>query len=191
VRARQVLSWIVDPEIPVLSIADLGIIRFVAFLLTMGAKGPAAHLVRLISRGTPAQSGTVSSPWFWALPANERAMAAVFWIKEKFALTIASQLENLPVSAAQLSEAGYREDKPTVIVSASTSPQRRREEHAALAKRLPLGHHVTAKESNHWIMQAQPELILEAIQRITGISHGPQSASSAEASFSQRASHSA
>src|SRR5437899_10172512 len=32
-----------------------------------------------------------------SLPANERAMASVFWVQEKFALTIASQLENLPV----------------------------------------------------------------------------------------------
>lgn len=170
-------------------LSRLGVIRFVAFLLTTGAKGLAGRLVRLISRGTPAQSGTVSSPWFWALPANERAMAGVFWIKEKFALTIASQLENLPVSAAQLSEAGYREDKPTVIVSASTSPQRRREEHAALAKRLALGHQVTAKESDHWIMQAQPELIVEAIERVAGIQRDPQSASSTEASPPQRASH--
>lgn len=152
-------------------LSRLGIIRFVAFLLNTGAKELAGKLVRLISRGTPAQSGTVSSPWFWALPANERAMARIFWIKEKFALTIASQLENLPVSAAQLSEGGYREDKPTVIVSASTSPRRRREEHAALARKLPLGHHVTAKESNHWIMQAQPELIVEAIEHIVNTSY--------------------
>jgi pimeloyl-ACP methyl ester carboxylesterase len=169
-------------------LSRVGIIRFVAFLLTTGVKKVAAHLVRLISRGTPAQSGTVSSPWFWALPANERAMAGVFWIKEKFALTIASQLENLPVSAAQLNEAGYREDKPTVFVSASTSPQRRREEHAALAKRLPLGHHVTAKESNHWIMQAQPELLVEAIRRIASASPDGRTAAATEDPLTYRAS---
>jgi len=147
-------------------LSRLGIIRFVAFLLTTPAKDVAARLVRLISRGTPAQSGTVSSPWFWALPENERAMAAVFWIREKFALTIASQLENLPVSAALLSEAGYPQDKPIVFLSASTSPQRRRDEHAALAARLPLARHLTAAASNHWIMQEQPELVLQAIQHV-------------------------
>jgi len=157
-------------------LSRLGVIRFVGFLLTTRAKDVAGRLVRLISRGTPAQSGTVSSPWFWALPANERAMASVFWIKEKFALTIASQLENLPVSAAQVGEAGYPLDKPVVILSASTSSQRRREEHAALAARLPLGQHITAKESNHWIMQGEPELVLQAVQRIAELSGESQSA---------------
>jgi pimeloyl-ACP methyl ester carboxylesterase len=151
-------------------LSRLGVIRFVAFLLTTPAKDAAARLVRLISRGTPAQSGTVSSPWFWALPENERAMAAVFWIKEKFALTIASQLENLPASAALLSEAGYPQAKPIVFLSASTSPERRREEHAALATRLPLARHLTAPTSNHWIMQEQPELVREAIEYIHAVS---------------------
>ncbi len=150
-------------------LSRLGIIRLVRFLLSTPAKDVAGLLVRLISRGTPAQSGTVSSPWFWALPENERAMAAVFWVKEKFALTIASQLENLPVSAALLSEAGYPQDKPIVFLSASTSPQRRRNEHAALADRLPLARHITAAKSNHWVMQDQPELVLQAVEHILRI----------------------
>jgi pimeloyl-ACP methyl ester carboxylesterase len=79
-------------------------------------------------------------------------------------------LENLPVSAALLSEAGYPQGKPIVFLSASTSPQRRRDEHAALAARLPLARHVTAAQSNHWIMQDQPELILQAIQHILAVS---------------------
>ena len=172
-------------------LSRLGIIRFVGFLLTTRAKDVAGRLVRLISRGTPAHSGTVSSPWFWALPANERSMASVFWVKEKFALTIASQLENLPVSATQVGEAGYPLDKPVVILSASTSSQRRREEHAALAARLPLGQHITAKESNHWIMQEQPELVLQAVQRIAELSGESQSAAGTEPPLSYRASHSA
>lgn len=150
-------------------LSRLGILRFVRFLLTTRAKDVAGRLVRLISRGTPAQSGSVSSPWFWALPEKERAMAAVFWVKEKFALTIASQLENLPVSAALLSEAGYPQDKPIVFLSASTSPQRRRDEHAALTARLPLARHLTAANSNHWIMQAQPELVLQAVEHVLRI----------------------
>jgi len=155
-------------------LSRLGITRLVRFLLTTRARDIASRLVRLISRGTPAHSGTVSSPWFWALPENERTMAAVFWIKRKFALTIASQLENLPVSAALLGEAGYPQNKLMVILSASTSPQRRRDEHAALAARLPLARHVTARKSNHWIMQDQPELVLQAIQHVVAISCEPR-----------------
>lgn len=147
-------------------LSRIGIIRFVAFLLTSRLKKPASYLVRLISRGTPANSGSVSSPWFSALPANERAMAAVFWIQRKFALTIASQLENLPVSAARVAELDNFCDKPVVILSAGDAPEHRRKEHEAMARRLPLGQHVVARKSNHWIMQEEPELVLGAIENV-------------------------
>ena len=147
-------------------LACIGLIRFVAFLLTTAAKNLGGFLVRLISRGTPADSGTVSSPWFSALPPNERAMAAVFWIQPKFALTIASQLENLPVSAAQAAQFTDFSGKPVVILSARTSPERRRLEHASLAGRLPQGEHVLAGNSNHWIMQEEPELVMRAIEKV-------------------------
>jgi pimeloyl-ACP methyl ester carboxylesterase len=154
-------------------LSPLGVLRFVAFLLTTRAAQMAGHLVRLISRGAPEESGSVSSPWFAALPANERAMASVFWVQEKFALTIASQLENLPVSAAQIGELDSACDKPVVILSARTSPEHRSKEHAAMAGRAPLGRHVTAEKSNHWIMQDEPGLVVRAIERVVEFSQKP------------------
>lgn len=154
-------------------LSHIGLIRFLAFLLTTPAAKIAAGLVRLISRGAPAESGTVASPWFAALPANEKAMAPVFWVQEKFALTIASQLENLPVSAAQISARDSICDKPVVILSAHTAPEHRRAEHAAIASRLPLGNHVLAGRSNHWIMQEEPELVIRAVERVVELSQEP------------------
>lgn len=154
-------------------LSRIGLIRFVASLLTTPAAKIAAHLVRIISRGAPAESGSVSSPWFAALPANEKSMAPVFWVQEKFALTIASQLENLPVSAAQIAERNSVCDKPVVILSARTAPENRRREHAAMAKRLPFGNHVVAGRSNHWIMQDEPELVIRAIERVVELSREP------------------
>ena len=147
-------------------LARLGIIRLVAALLATRAKKIASHLVRLISRGTPEDSGTVSSPWFSALPANEKAMASVFWVQPKFALTIASQLENLPASAARMGQFGTFCDKPVVILTARTAPEHRVKEHAAMAARLPLGEHVFAENSNHWIMQEQRDLVIRAIEKV-------------------------
>ena len=147
-------------------LSQLGFIRFVAFLLTTAAKKPAALLVRLISRGTPGDAGTVSSPWFSALPANEKAMASVFWVHPKFALTIASQLEQLPLSAKRIGQFAAPCDKPVVILSAGNSPERRRKEHAAMAQRLPLGEHIVAARSNHWIMQEEPALVIRAIEKV-------------------------
>ena len=147
-------------------LARIGMIRIVAFLLTTGVKKLAGYLVRLISRGTPAESGSVSSPWFSALPENERAMAAVFWVQPKFALTIASQLENLPISAASVGQFPNYSDKPVVILSARTAPEHRRLEHASMAGRLPQGEHVLAGNSNHWIMQEDPDLVIRAIEKV-------------------------
>ena len=147
-------------------LARFGVIRFVALLVTTGVRKLAGYLVRLISRGTPAESGSVSSPWFSALPPNERAMASVFWVQPKFALTIASQLENLPTSAASVGQFANFSDKPVAILSARTAPERRRLEHASMAGRLPQGEHVLAGKSNHWIMQEDPDLLIRAIEKV-------------------------
>src|SRR5271156_5629571 len=144
----------------------IGVIRFVVFLLTSGATKLANRFVRLISRGTTVESGSVSSPWFWNLPSNERTMAAVFWVQEKFCRAIASQLENLPASAACVAELGNFCSKPVVILSAKSTPPQRREQHIAIAQRLPQGRYVLAEESTHWIMQDQPELVLDAIHEV-------------------------
>ncbi len=147
-------------------LARIGFIRFIAFLLTSGAKKIADYFVRLISRGTPQGSGNVRSPLFWNLPAQERAMTGVFWVQEKFCVTIASQLENLPAAAARVAGLGNFTDKPVIILSASSIPARRLEEHRAMAKRLTNGRHVLADQSSHWIMQDQRELVLEAVHAI-------------------------
>src|SRR6202047_3209341 len=143
-----------------------GVIRFVAFLLNSNAKNVSSHMVRLISRGTPADSGTVSSPWFWNLPPNERRMASVFWVQEKFCNTIASQLESLPGSARRFAELDNLCDKPVVILSAASTPPKRREQHILISQRLPQGRHLLAEKSSHRIMQDQPELVLGAIHAV-------------------------
>lgn len=165
-------------------LSRIGLIRFVAFLLTTGAKKPAAYLVRLISRGAPDESGSVSSPWFSALPTNEKAMAKVFWVQEKFALTIASQLENLPASATRVGDLDKVCDKPVVILSARTAPERRRDAHAAMAGSLPFGEHVLAGKSNHWIMQEEPDLVIHAIKKVVQLSQWAHATSAAAASKS-------
>jgi len=111
-------------------------------------------------------------------------MASVFWIQEKFAVSIASQLENLPVNAARVNELGNYCDKPVVILSARTSPQRRREEHAAIARRLPRGIHALAQRSSHWIMWEEPELVIRALQTVADSLEGTVAASGSAASNS-------
>ena len=147
-------------------LARFGLLRLVAFLLSTRAKTVAGRLVRLISRGAPEDSGTVSSPWFAALPPQEKEMARVFWLQPKFALTIASQLENLPRSAQAAAETAAFSDKPVVILTAGSASETRREAHARMAALLPNAIHSVAKRSAHWIMQDEPELVEDAIESL-------------------------
>jgi len=147
-------------------LARFGLLRLVAFLLTTRGKTVAGRVVRLISRGAPEESGTVSSPWFSALPPQEKEMARVFWLQPKFALSIASQLENLPGSARAASETAAFSDKPVAILTAGSASETRREAHARMAALLPNAIHSVAKRSAHWIMQDEPELVAGAIESL-------------------------
>jgi pimeloyl-ACP methyl ester carboxylesterase len=147
-------------------LSRIGVIRLVVLLLRCGLKTAAAYLVRLISRGTPADSGSVSSPWFSALPAKERAMASVFWVQPKFALTIASQLKNLPVSAASIARRDVFCEKKVMILTANSASDRRRNGHAAMAEQLPMGEQISAAKSGHWIMHEERELVIGAIRKV-------------------------
>lgn len=144
-------------------LSQIGLIRLIAALITSGAKKYANVLIRLISRGTSVETGSVSSPWFWALPEEEKTMVPIHWIHSKFALTIASQLEHFPASAAQVDSHGVFSNAPVIVLSANSSSPHRFDGHAAIAARLPQGQHVVAKNSNHWIMQAELHLVVDAI----------------------------
>jgi hypothetical protein len=90
----------------------------------------------------------------------------VFWVQPKFALTIASQLETLPVSAALVGQFDKFCEKTVIILSAGTATEGRRKEHAAMAESLPRGNHVVARKSNHWIMQNEPDLVIRAVEKV-------------------------
>lgn len=150
------------------TLSHTGLIRFTAALVQSGAKGAANGLIRAISKGAPSDSNSTESPWFWNLPASERAMAPVFWTQPKFCRAIASQLERLPESASQVIAAG-RLDKPLVVISAGNASARHLAEHRAIAEQSPRGRHVTADRSGHWITEDQPELVIEAILEMVSL----------------------
>lgn len=151
-----------------------GALRFVSFLLRAGIKPIAEPLVRLMSKGAPKGDGTTKSPLFWNLPPSERALTPVFWVQPKFTETIASQLENLPRSSAQLAEVENLADKPIVVVSAADTPAQRLKEHIAIAGLSSQGKHVVAKNSGHWVMVDEPEMVLWAIREMLDWSRRPR-----------------
>jgi pimeloyl-ACP methyl ester carboxylesterase len=143
-----------------------GVLRFLAFLMRSGAGALAEPVVRMISRGAPKGDGTTKSPLFRNLPATERAMTHVFWIQEKFAKTIASQLECLPRSAAQVAAAGIVKGIPITVISAANTPAERRAEHIATARLSSRGKHLMATQSGHWVMVDEPDLVHQAIKEV-------------------------
>jgi pimeloyl-ACP methyl ester carboxylesterase len=143
-----------------------GLIRFVSLLFRVGAKTIAEPFVRIMSKGAPKEDGTGKSPLFWNLPASERAMTPVFWVQPKFTETIASQLENLPRSAAQVAAAEDLEGKAITIISAADTPAERKAAHNATTRLSSGGKHVVATRSSHWVMTDEPELVLEAIREM-------------------------
>lgn len=143
-------------------LSHVGLLRLIAWLIGSGAKSFANPMIRAISKGAPSDSNSTESPWFWNLPASERAMAPVFWTQAKFCRVIASQLEHLPESAAQVMEAGPI-DPPLTVISASKISAERLEHHRNIARQSPEGRHILAERSGHWVTEDQPELVIESI----------------------------
>lgn len=143
-------------------LSHVGLLRFIASLVQSGAKSFANPMIRAISKGAPSDSNSTESPWFWNLPASERAMTPVFWTQAKFCHVIASQLASLPESAAQVIEAGAV-DRPLTVISANNVSTQRLEHHKAIAARSPQGRHIVAERSGHWVTEHEPELVVESI----------------------------
>jgi hypothetical protein len=75
-------------------------------------------------------------------------------------------LENLPVSAASVAQHGNFCERKVIILTANTASAARKREHAIIAGRLPLGEHILAEESNHWIMQKDSDLVIGAVKKV-------------------------
>jgi pimeloyl-ACP methyl ester carboxylesterase len=161
-------------------LSHAGLLRLIVSLMQFGATSFANTLIRAISKGAPPDSNSTESPWFWNLPASERAMTPIFWTQAKFCRTIASQLERLAESAGQVVAAGTV-DKPLTIISAANIPPRRLAEHRAVAARAPQGRHILAEQSGHWITEDQPELVVDAILEIVELARSNSESSHRQA----------
>jgi pimeloyl-ACP methyl ester carboxylesterase len=157
------------------TLSQLGVLRFLAFLMRSGATTLVDPLIRLISRGAPKADGTTKSPLFWNLPPAERGMAHVFWVQEKFTRTIASQLQNLPRSAAQVAAGDKNlEEIPVTVISAANTPLERKVEHVAIGRASAGGKHLTAAQSGHWVMVDEPDLIVDVIKEAIERARAPR-----------------
>lgn len=133
-------------------LAAFGVMRVYLFLISVG-------VLRADPRGDWVDS-------FRKLPAGLVSVVRAFWSQPKPYRTIASQVENLPVSAAQVAAAALPTNLPVRVLSAgNTRPERLREQEA-VARFSAHGQHVLVAGSGHWIQLDQPEAVIAAIREV-------------------------
>jgi pimeloyl-ACP methyl ester carboxylesterase len=145
--------------------ARLGIARGVAALVGLGALAPARALVGLVSRGGLGRADEEILAPMWKLPPAARKPLPQFWTDPKFFDALGSQIESICTSAAEAREAGVFAfaDLPLVTISATTSSDRRRQLHEAIAAMSSRGRHVVARNSGHWVPLDEPAIVIDAI----------------------------
>jgi pimeloyl-ACP methyl ester carboxylesterase len=148
--------------------ARLGIARMIAALVAVGALAPARALVGLVSRGGLGRADEEILAPMWKLPADVRKPLPQFWTDPKFFDALGSQIESICASAAEARDADVTAlaDLPLVTISASTSSERRRHLHEAIATRSSRGRHLTASRGGHWIPLDEPQVVVNAIAAI-------------------------
>lgn len=145
--------------------ARLGIARLVWRLLRAGAAGVAGRFVTFASDGAIKAESSMFAP-LSRLPAEMRPLIVVFWTQPKFYEAVASQVEYLPQSAAQVASTSGFGDIPLVVLSASNPSPDRLLELEAAAHLSSNGKLVIASKSGHWIPLDQPSAVTDAVREV-------------------------
>lgn len=144
-------------------LARFGLPRLVALAARAGAHTLARLSVLFMSNGVLADAGTMIGP-LTKLPGRDRAIVSRFWVQPKFYEAMASQIEAMPESAAQVLRAGDRlEGKPVVVISAANTEPARLAEQMAIARLSSQGKLLVARGSGHWVQLDDPALVTGAI----------------------------
>jgi pimeloyl-ACP methyl ester carboxylesterase len=96
------------------------------------------------------------------MPREHWPAIAQHWSEARSFRAMADNLENLPVSAAQLEENGGLGDLPVVVLSASIAPA----EHIHDARLSSVGENVAVRDSGHWMQLDAPDAVVAAIGRV-------------------------
>lgn len=147
-------------------VARLGIARATADLARLGARRMARAMAVAMSGGLLAgHTGRLIAP-IDRVPAELRPMAAGFWIQPRFYQSLASQIQHMPESAAQVVGTPMKTDMPLTVLSASSLPVYEKNQNEVLATRSARGRHIVVANSGHWIQLDQPEAVIEAIREM-------------------------
>ncbi len=150
-------------------VARLGIARATADLARLGAHRAARATAVAMSGGLLAgHTGRLIAP-IDRIPAELRPMAAGFWVQPRFYQSLASQIQNMSESAAQVAGKRFRPNLPLTVLSASSLPANELEANKRLAAKSSHGTHIVVPNSGHWIQLDQPEAVISAIKDMVAI----------------------
>lgn len=145
-----------------------GLLRLMSSLILAGAIDPARRLVELFTRGGVGADAEWMLATLMKLPPDARRQLPRVWGEAKFYEALASQIDQITVSAAETIDAargGYG-DLPLVTISASQPSAARQHEQDALARLSTNGRHLVAARSSHWIQLDEPEWLSAVIREI-------------------------
>jgi len=145
-------------------LARLGVVRACLALLTGGAPAAPRYFVKVFgpttARTLERLVGEVRK-----LPPELHPVVQALWCQPKCFLAMAAYLGALQeamVEAERLSSLTV----PLVVISGGDQPPDVIEAHRALARKSPLGRHLIAAHSTHWIPFDEPGLIVDAIRDV-------------------------
>jgi len=84
----------------------------------------------------------------------------------KFFEALASEMECLPESAAQVAASGAYGDMPLVVLSAGDATIAKTMEQEAVARLSSNGKIIVVPNSGHWIQLDQPQVVIDAIRKV-------------------------
>lgn len=146
-------------------LARVGVVRASLALLMSGER----RAVKLIAKLSSGQGESTLSRLVGEvrkMPPATWPMVRAHWCLPKSFLGMAAYLESLPVSAGEAATLEGAGAIPVTILSAANAASEQLEEREALAHRSPLGRHIVAAKSGHWIQLDEPELVVQAIREM-------------------------
>ena len=147
-------------------ICRLGIARLVARLAARGNRNSARSTVTLLTYGMlRGHEDRLLAP-LWRLPPEMRGPLQMFWTQAKFYEALASQMDSMPASCAEVEAAGSLGDLPLIVLTAGNPAPERIAQQEAMARLSTRGAHRIASHPSHWIPLEEPALVIAAIRDV-------------------------
>lgn len=148
------------------TLAKWGVVRLGLDLLMSGSR----VIPKLLAKASSGKGSSVTDRLVGEvrkMPAEVWPMVRAHWCLPRSFRTMAEYLERLPEACAQPLDDSALRDVPLVVISASKSEPAVIEAHRRTAALSAKGVHLVAGESGHWIQLDRPDVVIEAIRRVS------------------------